>query len=141
MDKSMSVHVRQSHVREEPSFLGRILARLSYGDRVFVLNDKTDWFDVRVEGTGTRGFMHTSALSAKKVILNPGEQTVEKTATRDEFALAGKGFNESVEGRFRAENPHLNFGGIDRMEAYGVSEDQMRQFLFAGKVMPRGGTL
>jgi len=114
---------------------------LSYGDRVVVLEDKKDWLDIRVEATGTRGFMHRSALTVKKVVLNPGKQAVEKTATSDEFALAGKGFNENVEGRFRADNPHLNFIGIDRMEGCGVSEDQMRDFLLKGQLIPREGAL
>lgn len=141
MDKSMSVQVRQGQVRKTPSFLGVIVERLSYGDKVIILEENENWLTVQTQDTGTRGFMHISALTTKEVILNPGTTPVKKTASSDEFALAGKGFNESVEGQFRANNPHLNFAGIDRMEKYGVSEDQMKQFLFKGKLVPRGGAL
>ncbi|MCP3941837.1 MAG: SH3 domain-containing protein [Desulfobacteraceae bacterium] len=138
MDRSMSVQVRQGHVRKTPTFLGIIVERLSYGDKVLILKDKGDWLDIKVEGTGTRGFMHISALTTKKIVFNPGDEEAKKTATSDEFALAGKGFNENVEDRFRADNPHLNFAGIDRMEGYGVSEKQMRQFLFKGQLIFKG---
>jgi len=140
MGKSMSVQVRQGQVRKTPSFLGVIVDRLSYGDKVTILEENENWLTVQTETTGTRGFMHISALTTKEVILNPGTTPVEKTASSDEFALAGKGFNQSVEGEFRANNPHLNFAGIDRMEGYGVSQEQMKQFLFKGQLVPRGGT-
>ena len=141
MSKSMSVQVRQGQVRKTPSFLGVIVDRLSYGDKVIVLEENENWLTVQTQDTGIRGFMHISALTTKEVILNPGTTPVKKTASSDEFALTGKGFNKSVEGQFRTNNPHLNFAGIDRMEKYGVSEDQMKQFLFKGKLVPRGGTL
>lgn len=141
MNKSMSVQVRQGQVRKTPSFLGEIIDRLSYGDKVTILEENKNWLTVQIEATGTRGFMHISSLTTKEVILNPGTSAVKKTASSDEFALAGKGFNESVEEQFRANNPHLNFAGIDRMEGYGISEDQMKQFLFKGRLVPRGGTL
>ncbi len=111
MEKSMSVQVKQSHIRKTASFLGPVLGVLAYGDKVSVVgDDNPDWIKVKA-GAGS-GFVHSSALTTKEVILNPGAQDVEKAASSDEIALAGKGFNDQVEGAFRAKNPHLNFAAI-----------------------------
>ena len=41
--KIMSVQVKKAEVRFTPSFLGKIIAQLSYGDRVQVLEKKDSW--------------------------------------------------------------------------------------------------
>ncbi len=138
MEKSMSVQVKQSHIRKSASFLAPVLGVLAYGDRVSVVGDDTmDWIEVKVDAGN--GYVHSSALTAKEVILNPGAQDVEKAASSDEIALAGKGFNDQVEGEFRAKNPNLNFAAVDRMEGYKVSENQMRNFLIQGRIFPKEG--
>ncbi len=138
MEKSMSVQVKQSHIRKSASFLAPVLGVLVYGDKVSVVgDDNPDW--IKVKADAGSGFVHSSALTTKEVILNPGAQDVEKAASSDEIALAGKGFNDQVEGAFRAKNPHLNFSAIDRMEGYKVSENQMRSFLIQGRIFPEEG--
>ncbi|MCG8635574.1 MAG: SH3 domain-containing protein [Desulfobacterales bacterium] len=138
MEKSMSVQVKQSHIRKSASFLSPVLGVLAYGDRVSVVGeDNPDWIMVKADAGS--GFVHSSALTAKEVILNPGAKDVEKAASSDEIALAGKGFNDQVEGAFRAKNPHLNFAAVDRMEGYKVSENQMRNFLIQGRIFPKEG--
>jgi Bacterial SH3 domain len=54
------------------SFLGEIIDRLFYGDKVTILEENENWLTVQTEATGTRGFMHISSLTTKEVILNPG---------------------------------------------------------------------
>ncbi len=134
MYKSMSVQVRQTPVRSTPSFMGHISAVLSYGDQVSVTSQDRGWMQVET-GAG-QGFVHESALTPKKIILNPGSKEVEQAASSDEYALAGKGFNTQVEGQFRSRNPKLNFSAVDQMETYGVSENAIRSFLIQGRVFP-----
>ena len=140
MEKMMSVQVKLAHVRKKPSFLSPALALMGYGDRVSVIGDDSpDW--IQVKAGNTRGFIHHSALTPKQVILSPGAMNVQKSASSDEIVLAGKGFNQQVEGKFRADNPNLNFAAVDKMETYKVSENQMRKFLAQGKIIPKGGAV
>ena len=65
---------------------------------------------------------------------------MNRAASSDEIALAGKGFNKQVEGEFRAKNTNLDFSWIDRMETYVVSQAQMQYFIKAGGLSPEGGS-
>ncbi|HCY87979.1 MAG TPA: hypothetical protein DHV36_22775 [Desulfobacteraceae bacterium] len=138
MENLMSVQVKQSHIRKGASFLSPILGLLAYGDRVAVVDDTSSGW-IRVKSGRVTGFVHESALTTKKVVLNPGAKDVEKAASSEEYALAGKGFNEEVEGKFREENPHLNFAAVDRMETRQISLVQMQEFMARGRIVPRGG--
>jgi len=91
--KMMSVQVRQGDVRATPYFLGKIVATLSYGDRVEVLGSKENWFRVSPRGKGVTGWMHASALSEKRIVLKAGGTDAKVAASSGELALAGKGFN------------------------------------------------
>ena len=49
---SMSVQVKKGDVRSTPSFLGKIVARLSYGDQVQVQGAKGPWMLVDLVDSG-----------------------------------------------------------------------------------------
>jgi len=136
---SMSVQVKQSPVRTAPSFLARIIASLQYGDRVYVVSHRGTWTQVFVGTAGIKGWVHSSALTRKKIILKAGADDVNKTATSDELALAGKGFNKQVEGEFKSKNRNLDYTRIDKMEKVKVPQDDIRKFLKEGAVSPQGG--
>lgn len=139
MDMVMSVQIREGQVRISPSFLAAILGKLEYGDRVSVLQDNGDWMKVLDSNSGISGWMHSSALTKQKIVFKAGKKDVAISATSDEYALAGKGFNQQVEKQYKRENPHLDFSWVDKMEHFRVSSQQMQQFLAAGKVIPPGG--
>ncbi|MBW2062100.1 MAG: SH3 domain-containing protein [Deltaproteobacteria bacterium] len=133
----VSVQVQKGHVRSRPSFLGEIVATLSYGDRIRVRGKQGSWTKVRLpEGEG-EGWMHKSALTRKKIILDPEAADVEEAATSDELALAGKGFNEHVEARFKGKHQDLDYIIIDRMEQIIVSQEQISGFLKEGELTPK----
>jgi len=136
---SMSVQVKQSPVRTAPSFMARIIATLQYGDRVNVVSARGTWTQVFMATDGLKGWVHSSALTRKKIVLKAGAADVNKTATSDELALAGKGFNKQVEGEFRNKNRDLDFARIDKMEKVTVAQDDIRAFLKEGAVSPQGG--
>jgi SH3-like domain-containing protein len=136
----MSVQIKEGHVRSSPSFLGTIVARMTYGDRVDVIKDEGAWKKVALRG-GVEGWMHSSALTTKNIILRAGAQNVQTSATGGEIALAGKGFSEEVEKKYRSLNRNLDYAWVDRMEKFQVSPDQMRAFLKEGEIAPeKGGT-
>jgi SH3-like domain-containing protein len=135
--KAMSVQVREGQVRATPSFLGKVVAKVAYGDRVDLLDDRDIWKRVALPGTKLQGWMHTSALTTKRVVLKAGQADVQTSATRDEIALAGKGFNEQVETAFKKENKNLDYTWLNRMESFKVSPEQMQSFLAKGNLAPQ----
>ena len=137
--KMMSIQVKKGEIRSTPSFLGVIVVRVSYGDRVSVQQEKGSWVKVRIPGHTYEGWIHTSALTVKKIVFNPGAANVQPSASSDELALAGKGFSKQVENEFKEKNPKINYAWINRMEKFVVSETQIKRFLIEGKLSPEGG--
>jgi hypothetical protein len=137
--KMMSIQVKKGEIRSTPSFLGNIVARLTYGDRVYVREEKGPWVRVGLPGNSHEGWIHTSVLTSKKIVFKSGSANVQTSASSDELALAGKGFSKQVENEFKGKNPKINYAWIDRMEKFVVSEKQLKRFLKEGELSPKGG--
>ncbi len=123
---SMSVGVRECKVRATPSQLGRVVASLNYGDVVQVGALQKDWYQVTTTD-GRQGWVHASALSRKRITMRAGATDAATGVSSDEVALAGKGFNEQVESKLRAEGT-LDFTWVDRMAAFTVTVEQIDAF-------------
>ena len=138
MAEKKSVQVRESHLRNNPSFLGKIVATVHYGDRLSVVEEKSPW--VKASINGKQGWLHDSALTTKIIELNPNAKSVSRAADSDEIALAGKGFNKQVEDKFRQTNTHANFAMVDKMETeMSISQKEIEAFLKQGNLHPQGG--
>jgi SH3-like domain-containing protein len=137
--KAMSVQVKQGQVRATPSFLGKVLATLAYGDRVETLEEKDGWIRIVPPGGKARGWMHSSALSEKRIVLKAGKKEAELAASSGELALAGKGFNADVEAEFKTRNKGIDFTWIDRMQNMTVPPDKIHAFVQEGKLIPAEG--
>jgi SH3-like domain-containing protein len=135
---AMSVQVKNGQIRATPSFLGKLVAPLNYGDRLQVLEQQGDWSKVTAPG-GQTGWVHSSALTKKKIALQAGAQNAQTAASGDEMALAGKGFNSAVEADFKAKNRHIDFTWVDKMEKIKVAPESMQQFLKQGGIQPAEG--
>jgi hypothetical protein len=138
--KQMSVTVKETQVRAAPSYLGKVLAVLAYGDRVQVVDSRSGWAKVSLPAgknvaSGAppqkEGWVNLSALTEKKIVLKSGASEVGKTASSGEVALAGKGFNQEVEARYK-ENSGVDYAWVDRMEKFTVSPEQIAAFLDQG---------
>lgn len=132
----MSVQIRNGQLRGTPSYLGKPMAAVAYGDRVSVLVTQGDWMQVKAV-TGT-GWLHKSALSEKKIVLKAGASDVSNTASGEELAQATKGFNSDVEADFKKKNADIDFGPIDAMEKIKVTPAEAQAFLEAGGVKAGG---
>ncbi len=135
--KTLSVQVREGQLRSTPSFLGAIVAKPSYGERVVLLQDQGAW--KKVSSRGIQGWMHTSALTTKNIVMRAGTSNVQTSATGGEIALAGKGFSEEVEKQYKSGNKNVDFTWVDRMERFAVTPEEMRAFLKQGQVVPAEG--
>jgi hypothetical protein len=139
MQKMMSIQVKKGAVRSSPSFLGKIVTQLKYGDQVAVQDVKGSWYFIDRPKGKTDGWMHSSALSVKKIVLNPGASDVKQAASSDEITLAGKGFNKQVENDFKSKNPQVDFTWINKMEKMTISQNQIQAFVKEGQLSPTGG--
>jgi uncharacterized protein YgiM (DUF1202 family) len=135
---AMSVQVKNGQIRANPSFLGKVLAPLNYGDRVQVLEQQGDWSKVSAAG-GQTGWIHSTALTKKNIAMKAGGQDAQTGGSGDEPALAGKGFNSDVEADFKAKNRNIDFTWVDKMEKFKVAPEAMQQFLKDGGIQPHEG--
>ncbi len=129
--RQMSVQVKETQIRAAPSFLGKILGVLHYGDRVTVLAEKSGWARISLPSGKGEGWVNLSALSPKRIVLKAGSEEVGSGASSGEVALAGKGFNREVEAEYRDEK-QLDYSWIDKMESFRVSPEQVLAFLQQG---------
>lgn len=136
-NEMVSVQIREGKLREKPSFLGKVGDAVAYGDRLNVLETQEGW--VKVKGEAGSGWIHTSALTSKRVVLTSGSADLNTGASTDELALAGKGFNDEVEKDFKASNPQVDFTWVDRMEKMTINADQAIDFLNEGGVQATTG--
>jgi uncharacterized protein YgiM (DUF1202 family) len=135
----MSVTVEQTQVREKASFLGKILGTLKYGDRVTVLDQSLKgWVKIQGPDGALQGFVSASALTTKKIVLAAGSENVQQSASSGEVALAGKGFSEDVENKYKQEGK-LDYTWVDKMKAYNPPPDQVAAFLQQGGLNTSGG--
>ena len=135
--KVMSVQVKESQLRATPSHLGKIVAKVSYGDRVTVSEEQGDWKRVSVSNRKSQGWIHNTALTSKQIALRAGQGNVGSSVSRDEIALAGKGFNKEVEAQYLQNNKKIDYTWINQMETIKVSPKQMEDFIVAGRLTPR----
>lgn len=135
--ETLSVAVREGSLRSSPQVFGAIQATLHYADRVEVLERKGAWARVRAGGAGV-GWMHSSALSSKKLALKSGQGQLRSSASEDELTLAGKGFNAQVEKEYRQRNSDLDYRAVDRMEGLTVTSAEVQRFLREGN-LGKGG--
>jgi hypothetical protein len=133
-NETMSVQVKESELRATPSFLGKIVARVIYGDRVAIIETGGAWKKVSIKDGTIQGWISSSALTTKKIVLKAGQTNVQTGATQNELALAGKGFNDQVEASYSNQNKTLDYTWINEMETFKVTPDEMRAFLAKGEV-------
>jgi uncharacterized protein YgiM (DUF1202 family) len=134
----MSVQVRRSELRDSPSFLGSRVAPVVYGEQVEVVGQQGNWMEVSAS-SGTKGWIHQSALTKKRIAFSSGAEDAETGVSGEELALAGKGFNADVEKEFRDCHPELDFTWVDEMEQMKVSPQEVGSFFSEGDLQRQAG--
>jgi uncharacterized protein YgiM (DUF1202 family) len=129
--KQMSVTVKETQVRSTPSYLGKVLGVLAYGDRVDVLEQQKDWARVSLAAKKLEGWVNNSALTQKKVEISAGSQAAGSKASTGEVALAGKGFNNQIETQYKQDG-QLDYTWVDKMGAFNPPPEAVAAFLSAG---------
>jgi uncharacterized protein YgiM (DUF1202 family) len=102
---------------------------LNYGDRVTVLQVNGKWVEVRsVSNSSLTGWTASANFSVKQVVAGSSS-----SATAQEVALAGKGFNQDVEDAYKSKG-NLNYADVDKTEAVTVSDADLLKFLEEGRL-------
>ena len=129
--QSVYVQVKTGQVRETPSFLGEIVATVSYGEKMELVDQQGDWRKVRT-GQGALGWIHKSACESKKISMTAGSENAKTSASGDEVALAGKGFNSNVEADFKSKNKNIDFTWVDIMGKNTAPAQELSAFIRNG---------
>ena len=135
---SLVVKVKTTSLKEEPVFYSNTVAVLNSGEQLEKLAEQKGWYKIRTQDN-REGWLHSSAVKIKKFSLVAADKPVESGASAEEVALAGKGFNQQVEEKYRADNPGVSFAAVDNMLALEVTPEQLKAFLENGRLGEFGG--
>jgi hypothetical protein len=127
----MSLQVAKSQIREAPTVVSPIIATVVYGSKLLVYGNADGWAKVQVPGSTRLGYIFLSALTEKKIAPGAAAGAAAPGVSGTEIALAGKGFNETVESSFR-QNTHVDYSWVDAMEKLGYPQDLCVSFLDGG---------
>lgn len=136
--ETLIVKVQTTYVRKEPKFYSPPVATLKAGESVTQISSQAGWFRVKTS-KGVEGWIHSQAVQSGKLNIAAMDKSLKTSATADEVALAGKGFNKQVEDEYKSRNKGMNFGDVDRMLKIMVTPDELRRFLMDGKLAEFGG--
>lgn len=128
--ETLSVVTKENAIRETCRFFAPVKIKVSYGDKLEVTAREGDW--VKVKFKSAAGCIHSGAVTERKLSLTGVEGQSGTSATSDEVALAGKGFNPQVEAAYRRNHPELDFQKVNSIQGYRVPDDQVRNFLRNG---------
>jgi hypothetical protein len=128
--ETVRVITKENTIRQDCRFFSPVSAKVKYGDSMDVTSKEVDWYRVRFNEID--GCIHKSAVEEKVFKLTDLMSSSQKTASADEVALAGKGFNPQVEESFKKKRPDLDFRVVDKIETYGAKEGDLRKFIENG---------
>jgi hypothetical protein len=71
-------------------------------------------------------------VTEQKVNLSGVKSSKSSSASEEEVALAGKGFNPQVEDSYKRKHSELDFTKVDRIEKFKIPEDELIIFINNG---------
>jgi SH3-like domain-containing protein len=136
--ETVVVKIKTTSVRRDPKFTSAAVAALKAGEPLEKIEARNGWFKVKTKA-GVVGWIHSTAVEAKKVDLLAMDKSMKTQASAGEVALAAKGFNKQVEDKYRAGNPAANFAAVDALEKVKPTAAEVEAFLKQGKLGEYGG--
>jgi hypothetical protein len=138
--ETVKVKVQKASLFEDANFFSRTVATLQFGDQLQMEEVVKDW--ARVKFGRQIGYVHQSALTSTKVDLKTllFSSSSSAGASRDEVALAGKGFTPEVEKNYGKTHPKMNYAVVDEIERYSVDPESLRTFIQRGGLKEPEGT-
>ena len=136
--ETVVVKVKTTGVRRDPKFTSAILASIKAGEPLERLEAQSGWIKVKTKA-GVVGWIHSTAVEARKVNLLAMDKTMKTQASAGEVALAAKGFNKQVEDKYRAGNAAADFAAVDALEKVLPTAAEIEAFMKQGKLGEYGG--
>lgn len=136
--ETVMVQIKTTSVRKDPKFTSSTLATVKAGEALEKLQTQSGWVQVRTKA-GVVGWVHSSAVTAKKLKMTASDGSLQTQASAGEVALAAKGFNKQVEDKYRSANPTLDFAAVDALERLRPTAAEIEAFLRAGRLGEFGG--
>ena len=132
---TVSVITQEGVIRQDKRFFAPAVIKVPYGSTLEQIGREGDW--LRVSWQGKQGWIHNSAVQDRKV--SPSSGGKAKEASRDEVALAGKGFTPEVEKAFRDKNPKMRYDLVDKIQSTEEDEAKLQAFVQSGNLKEPGG--
>jgi hypothetical protein len=131
------VITQEAFIRKDKRFFAPVVVRVPYGEPLEERERQGDW--LRVSYKGAEGWLHVSAVQEQKFRLSSlaGERAQE--STKEEVALAGKGFTPEVEKAFREKNAQMRYDLVNQVQSLKLSDAQILEFIRAGNLQEPGG--
>ena len=139
LEKEMSIQVQETQLRSLPAYYGAVVATVRYGDRVRILEAKGAWVRAANAANNATGWLHSSALTAKRLAARSGSKAAPTSVSAGELSAAEKGFTEQVEKEYRQKHGAIDFTWVDNMEKIKITPKQSAAFLKEGQVRPVEG--
>jgi hypothetical protein len=134
---SFQIITREGFLRKDRRFFAPVVARVPYGEILQELERRGDWLLVTYQGQS--GWIHISAVQEKTFKLSDLAGGKAQEATREEVALAGKGFTPEVERAFQDKNPRMRYDLVDHIQRYRIEDLQVEAFIQEGNLREPGG--
>jgi hypothetical protein len=134
---SYKVITQEAVIRKDKRFFAPMVSRIPYGELIEELERQGDW--LRVSYKGQVGWLHISAVQEQTFRLSSLAGDRAQESTKEEVALAGKGFTPDVEKAFRNQNPNMRYDLVNQVQNFKISDSQLLEFLRAGNLREPGG--
>ena len=125
--KTMYVNVKSAELKNGTGFFSKKVAVLEYGQPVTAISSGKKW--TQVKAGNTQGWIYTASLTTRKIT----SSSKNFSASTDELALAGKGFNAEIESEYK-KSGKVNYAAVDKIEAFSVSESELLEFVKSGNL-------
>ena len=125
------VSVKSASVKTSTWFFADTKGDLQMGAQVMILQINQAWAEVRSVSHATlSGWTALSNLSSRRI----ASTATGASASTDEIALAGKGFNQEIENSYKSKGI-LDYGDVDKTEVIKISRDELYQFVTEGHLI------
>lgn len=115
-------------LKAKPAAAAKKIGSAEYASSVVVLKEEKGWCYIQLsEDNSVEGWIPATALTDKKI----KDKKNATSADADEIALAGKGFNSTIEAVY-AEEFEVNFDIVDYIETLGADTETAVEFARAG---------
>ena len=132
--KPQYVAIDPAPLKAKPAASSKKVGSVEYASAVVVVKTEKSWVYVQaVDDKSLEGWLPASALTSKKI----KDKANAASANADEIALAGKGFNSTIEAVY-AEEYSMNFDIVDYIETLGAAQEEAIAFAKAGNLNDGG---